>query len=112
MVHPLGESSVCAFGAPSSHPPRRDRALLQGRRPLLRGSGTTTYLVDTGLPGDLTGPGAKDPTGDISPERCIALVRSAIGVPDIDVEIEDVATWKASSFPGAIFSTRSSWEPC
>ncbi|MGH8881566.1 MAG: FAD-dependent monooxygenase, partial [Stackebrandtia sp.] len=31
----------------------------------------------------------------ISAERCIALVRSAIGVPDIAVEIEDVAEWKA-----------------
>lgn len=45
--------------------------------------------------GDLTLPGAKDVAGDISPERCIALVRSAIGVPDIAVEIEDVAVWKA-----------------
>jgi hypothetical protein len=32
---------------------------------------------------------------DISRERCIALVRSAIGVPDLEIEIEDVATWKA-----------------
>jgi len=45
--------------------------------------------------GDLALPGAKDVAGDISAERCIALVRSAIGVPDIDVEIEDVAVWKA-----------------
>ncbi|MBO9627786.1 MAG: FAD-dependent monooxygenase, partial [Microbacterium sp.] len=40
-------------------------------------------------------PGAKDVAGDVSPERCIALVRSAIGVPDMPVEIEDVAIWKA-----------------
>jgi 2-polyprenyl-6-methoxyphenol hydroxylase-like FAD-dependent oxidoreductase len=45
--------------------------------------------------GDLTLPGAKDVAGDITPERCVALVRSAIGVPDIAVEIEDVASWKA-----------------
>jgi hypothetical protein len=33
----------------------------------------------------------------VSLERCIALVRSAIGVPDIPVEIEDVATWRAEA---------------
>jgi len=47
--------------------------------------------------GDLSLPGAKDVAGDISPERCIALVRSAIGVPDTPVEIEDVAIWKAEA---------------
>ena len=56
--------------------------------------GKRGFLVVNTL-GDLSQPGAKDLTGDISPERCIALVRSAIGVPDIDVEIEDVAIWKA-----------------
>ena len=56
--------------------------------------GKRGFLVVNTL-GDLTLPGAKDVTGDISPERCIALVRSAIGVPDIAVEIEDVAIWKA-----------------
>jgi hypothetical protein len=47
--------------------------------------------------GDLSLPGATNVAGDISPERCIALVRSAIGVPDIAVEIEDVAIWKATA---------------
>ena len=47
--------------------------------------------------GDLALSGAKNVAGDISPERCIALVRSAIGVPDIPVEIEDVAVWKAEA---------------
>ena len=47
--------------------------------------------------GDLSLPGATNVAGDISPERCIALVRSAIGVPDIAVEIEDVAVWKATA---------------
>ncbi len=56
--------------------------------------GKRGFLVVNTL-GDLTLPGAKDVAGDISPARCIALVRSAIGVPDIDVEIEDVAIWKA-----------------
>ena len=56
--------------------------------------GKRGFLVVNTL-GDLTQPGAKDLTADISPERCTALVRSAIGVPDIAVEIEDVAIWKA-----------------
>jgi 2-polyprenyl-6-methoxyphenol hydroxylase-like FAD-dependent oxidoreductase len=57
-------------------------------------SGKRGFLAVNTL-GDLSLPGAKDVAGDISPERCIALVRSAIGVPDIEVEIEDVAVWKA-----------------
>ncbi len=56
--------------------------------------GKRGFLVVNTL-GDLTLPGAKDVAGDISPERCVALVRSAIGVPDMAVEIEDVAVWKA-----------------
>jgi 2-polyprenyl-6-methoxyphenol hydroxylase-like FAD-dependent oxidoreductase len=56
--------------------------------------GKRGFLVVNTL-GDLSLPGAKDVAGDVSPERCIALVRSAIGVPDIAVEIEDVAVWKA-----------------
>ncbi|MEU9171488.1 amidohydrolase family protein [Streptomyces sp. NPDC048420] len=35
---------------------RRELGVLEAGRRLLRGSGITTYLVDTGLPGDLTGP--------------------------------------------------------
>ncbi|WP_405819265.1 amidohydrolase family protein [Streptomyces sp. NBC_00838] len=35
---------------------RRELGVLEAGRRLLRGTGVTTYLVDTGLPGDLTGP--------------------------------------------------------
>lgn len=35
---------------------RRELGVLEAGRRLLRGTGITTYLVDTGLPGDLTGP--------------------------------------------------------
>jgi 2-polyprenyl-6-methoxyphenol hydroxylase-like FAD-dependent oxidoreductase len=56
--------------------------------------GTRGFLVVNTL-GDLSLPGATDVAGDISPERCTALVRSAVGVPDLTVEIEDVAVWKA-----------------
>src|SRR6478735_2520481 len=56
--------------------------------------GKRGFLVVNTL-GDLALPGAKDVAGNVSPERCVALVRSAIGVPHIPVEIEDVAIWKA-----------------
>ena len=58
--------------------------------------GKRGFLVVNTL-GDLSLPDAKDIAGAISPERCIALVRSAIGVPDIAVEVEDVAIWKAEA---------------
>jgi len=57
--------------------------------------GRRGFLVVNTL-GDLSLPGAKDVAGDISPERCTALVRSAIGA-DIPIEIEDVAIWKAEA---------------
>lgn len=59
--------------------------------------GKRGFLVVNTL-GDLSLPGAKDVAGDISPERCTALVHSAIGVPDMAVEIEDVAIWHAEAF--------------
>lgn len=56
--------------------------------------GTRGFLVVNTL-GDLSLPDATNVAGDISVERCTALVRSAVGVPDLEVEIEDVAVWKA-----------------
>jgi 2-polyprenyl-6-methoxyphenol hydroxylase-like FAD-dependent oxidoreductase len=56
--------------------------------------GTRGFLAVNTL-GDLSLPGATDVARDVSRERCIALVRSAVGVPDLAVEIEDVAIWKA-----------------
>jgi 2-polyprenyl-6-methoxyphenol hydroxylase-like FAD-dependent oxidoreductase len=58
--------------------------------------GTRGFLAVNTL-GDLSLPDAKSVAGDLSPERCIALVRSAVGVPDLDVEIEDIAPWKAEA---------------
>jgi hypothetical protein len=58
--------------------------------------GKSGFLVVNTL-GDPSLPGAKNVAADVSLERCIALVRSAIGVPDIRVEIEDVAKWKAEA---------------
>ena len=56
--------------------------------------GTRGFLAVNTL-GDLSLPDSTNVAGDISHERCVALVRSAVGVPDLAVEIEDVAVWKA-----------------
>jgi len=58
--------------------------------------GTRGFLAVNTL-GDLSLPGATNVAGDTSTERCVALVRSAVGVPDLAVEIEDVAVWKATA---------------
>jgi 2-polyprenyl-6-methoxyphenol hydroxylase-like FAD-dependent oxidoreductase len=58
--------------------------------------GTRGFLAVNTL-GDLSLPGATNVAGDTSAERCVELVRSAVGVPDLAVEIEDVAIWKATA---------------
>lgn len=35
---------------------------------------------------------------DFTPERCVHLVRAAVGVPDLAVELRDVLTWEMASF--------------
>ena len=58
--------------------------------------GTRGFLAVNTL-GDLSLLGAKTVANDTSPEHCAALVRSAVGVPDLALEIDDVATWKAEA---------------
>jgi 2-polyprenyl-6-methoxyphenol hydroxylase-like FAD-dependent oxidoreductase len=45
--------------------------------------------------GDMTRPDALTIGQNATTERCVAFVHSALGVPDAEVEIEDVATWRA-----------------
>jgi 2-polyprenyl-6-methoxyphenol hydroxylase-like FAD-dependent oxidoreductase len=47
--------------------------------------------------GDPREPGALDVTKDMTPELARDLVRTAIGVPDIPVAIDDVAHWDATA---------------
>ena len=58
--------------------------------------GTRGFLAVNTL-GDLALPDSTNVAGDTSTDRCIELVRSAVGVPDLAVDIEDVATWKATA---------------
>ncbi|GAB3364761.1 FAD-dependent monooxygenase [Modestobacter lapidis] len=47
--------------------------------------------------GDPTRPGALDVSAGFTTDTAVELVRAAIGVPDIDVEIQDVAHWEATA---------------
>ena len=58
--------------------------------------GTRGFLVVNTL-GDPSVPDFKHVSNDISPDRCMAFVRSAVGAPDLPIEIEDVATWVAEA---------------
>jgi 2-polyprenyl-6-methoxyphenol hydroxylase-like FAD-dependent oxidoreductase len=70
--------------------------------PKLRGffrferSGQAGFLAVNTL-GDPREPGALDVTQDLTPERARELVRDAIGVDDIPVEIDDLAHWDATA---------------
>jgi len=70
--------------------------------PKLRGffrferSGRAGFLAVNTL-GDPREPGALDVTSDLTPERALELVRTAIGVPDMPVTVDDVAHWEATA---------------
>ena len=82
--------------------------LLRGRNlgviyvfnPTLRGffrlenRGKSGFLVVNTV-GDTSLPQAANVSEGITEDRCIELVRSAIGIPDIPVQIQDVAPWSA-----------------
>lgn len=68
--------------------------------PVLRGffrlekSGRSGFLAVNTV-GDTSRPEATRVADDITEARCIELVRAAMGVPDMAVHIDDVATWRA-----------------
>jgi 2-polyprenyl-6-methoxyphenol hydroxylase-like FAD-dependent oxidoreductase len=47
--------------------------------------------------GDTSKPEASSPASDVSQARLIELVRAGLGVPDMPVEIDGVARWRATS---------------
>ncbi|MET9517284.1 amidohydrolase family protein [Streptomyces sp. NPDC002994] len=61
---------------------RRELGVLETGRRLLRGSGISTYLVDTGLPGDLTGPGEIAAAGAAQAREIVRLELLAEQVAD------------------------------
>lgn len=67
---------------------RRELGALEAGRLLLRGSGITTYLVDTGLPGDLTGPGEMALAGNAEAHEIVRLEPLAEQVADTSGTVE------------------------
>lgn len=80
---------------------RRELGVLESGRRLLRGSGITTYLVDTGLPGDLTGPGEMASTGDARAHEIVRLELLAEQVADTSGTVEAFLANLAESVYGA-----------
>jgi len=66
-----------------------------------RGYQTGFLVVNTA--GDVSLPEATNVAEGITRERAEQLLRSAIGVPDIDVEVLDIAPWKAIADNAASF---------
>ena len=80
---------------------RRELGVLEAGRRLLRGSGITTYLVDTGLPGDLTGPGEMASTGSADAHEIVRLELLAEQVADTSGTVEAFLANLAESVHGA-----------
>ncbi|RDG36889.1 amidohydrolase family protein, partial [Streptomyces corynorhini] len=62
---------------------RRELGALETGRRLLRSTGIRAYLVDTGLPGDLTGPGETAAVGAAGGHEVVRLERLAERVADV-----------------------------
>ncbi|GGW85490.1 amidohydrolase family protein [Streptomyces lomondensis] len=80
---------------------RRELGVLESGRRLLRGSGITTYLVDTGLPGDLTGPGELASAGAAEAHEIVRLELLAEQVADTSGTVESFLANLAESVHAA-----------
>ncbi|MFI7012334.1 amidohydrolase family protein [Streptomyces sp. NPDC050145] len=80
---------------------RRELGVLEAGRRLLRGSGITTYLVDTGLPDDLTGPAEMASTGAAEAHEIVRLELLAEQVADTSGSVESFLANLAESVHGA-----------
>ncbi|MFE1257778.1 amidohydrolase family protein [Streptomyces fungicidicus] len=80
---------------------RRELGVTEAGRRLLRGSGITTYLVDTGLPGDLTGAAELGTAGDADAHEIVRLELLAEQVADTSGTVESFLANLAESVHGA-----------
>ncbi|MDQ0759835.1 amidohydrolase family protein [Streptomyces canus] len=83
---------------------RRELGVLEAGRRLLRGSGITTYLVDTGLPGDLTGPTELASAAAAEAREIVRLELLAEQVADTSGTVESFLANLAESVHGAAAS--------
>lgn len=80
---------------------RRELGVLESGRRLLRGSGISTYLVDTGLPGDLTGPPEIAAAGAAEAREIVRLELLAEQVADTSGTVEGFLANLAEAVHGA-----------
>ncbi|MFF9122164.1 amidohydrolase [Streptomyces sp. NPDC014889] len=80
---------------------RRELGVLEAGRRLLRGSGITTYLVDTGLRGDLTGPGEMAAAGGAAAHEIVRLEPLAEQVADTSGTVASFLANLAEAVHGA-----------
>ncbi len=80
---------------------RRELGVVEAGRRLLRGSGITAYLVDTGLPDDLTGPAELGAAGGASAHELVRLELLAEQVADTSGTVESFLANLAESVHGA-----------
>ncbi|MDQ0990224.1 amidohydrolase family protein [Streptomyces sp. V3I7] len=80
---------------------RRELGVLEAGRRLLRGSGITTFLVDTGLPGDLTGPDELASAGGARAHEIVRLEVLAEQVADTSGTVDSFLANLAESVHGA-----------
>ncbi|NEB78533.1 amidohydrolase family protein [Streptomyces sp. SID14478] len=80
---------------------RRELGVMEAGRRLLRGSGITTYLVDTGLPGDLTGPAEMARAGEAQAHEIVRLELLAEQVADTSGTVESFLANLAESVHAA-----------
>ncbi|MFF9218582.1 amidohydrolase family protein [Streptomyces viridosporus] len=80
---------------------RRELGVVEAGRRLLRGSGITTYLVDTGPPGDLTGPAELAAAGDAEAHEIVPLEQLAEQVADTSGTVESFLANLDESVHGA-----------
>lgn len=80
---------------------RRELGVAETGRRLLRASGITTYLVDTGLPGDLTGTAELARAGAAEAHEIVRLEQLAEQVADTSGTVESFLANLAESVHGA-----------
>ncbi|MFP3990523.1 amidohydrolase family protein [Streptomyces sp. E11-3] len=80
---------------------RRELGVAEADRRLLRGTGITTYLVDTGLPGDLTRPPELAAAGAAQAHEIVRLELLAEQVADTSGTVESFLANLAESVHGA-----------
>ncbi|KFG76131.1 amidohydrolase family protein [Streptomyces mutabilis] len=80
---------------------RRELGVMEADRRLLRGSGVTTYLVDAGLPGDLTGPDEMASAAAADAHEIVRLELLAEQVADTSGTVESFLANLAEAVHGA-----------